>query len=55
MGTSLAVQWLRLHIHFGDMGSIPGRGARIHVQYVAAKNYIRGQHLISVGQHWFEG
>ena len=29
-GTSLAVQWLRLHIsNAGDTGSIPGQGTKI--------------------------
>ena len=32
LGTSLEVQWLRLHTHnAGGPGSIPGRGTRSHI------------------------
>ena len=41
MGTSLAVQWLRLCTYtLGVVGSIPGRGTKIpHAQKVKKKNH----------------
>ena len=32
VGTSVVVQWVRLHaLHAGGLGSIPGQGTRYHI------------------------
>ena len=38
VGTSLLVQWLRLHTpNAGDQGSIPGQGTRSHMLQLRAR------------------
>ena len=40
LGTSLVVQWVRLHApSAGGLGSIPGRGTRSHMHAAAKSSY----------------
>ena len=54
LGTSLAVQWLRLHApHAKDISSIPGQGTKIML-YGAAKNKTKLKKIkITTSKIWF--